>query len=250
MRAAGCAMTPEQAQAIYVAGEQAVVKHLCALDAQVQAGEQKIEALERELARRSKNSSTSSKPPSSDDITKPNKRAGQAAEAQGKANTIGAQPGHRRHTRAPYPPETLGEVHEYASATCPHCAGTDLLRLEDVPPRVIQQTEIKEVVVVREEHRAYAYWCEGCGAIHYAELPESVHKEGLFKARLTALVAYMKHVCHASFSTNSQIPARRRRRDGLARLLGQAHRQGQRVVGATVRRTPRMHPVGSDPERR
>jgi transposase len=201
MRAAGCAMTPEQAQAIYVAGEQAVVKHLCALDAQVQAGEQKIEALERELARRSKNSSTSSKPPSSDDITKPNKRAGQAAEAQGKANTIGAQPGHRRHTRAPYPPETLGEVHEYASATCPHCAGTDLLRLEDVPPRVIQQTEIKEVVVVREEHRAYAYWCEGCGAIHYAELPESVHKEGLFKARLTALVAYMKHVCHASFST-------------------------------------------------
>ncbi len=26
-------------------------------------------------------------------------------------------------------------------------------------------------------------------------------KEGLFKARLTALVAYMKNVCHASFST-------------------------------------------------
>ena len=248
MRAAGCAMTPEQAQAIYVAGEQAVVKRLCALDAQVQAGEQKIEALERELARRSKDSSNSSKPPSSDDITKPKKRPGQACEAQG--NHIGGQPGHPRHTRAPYPPETLGNVHEYASAACPHCAGQDLFWLEDVPRRVVQQTEIQEVVVVREEHRAYAYWCEGCGAIHYAELPESVHKEGLFKARLTALVADMKNVCHASFSTNSQIPARRRRRDGLARLLGQAHRQGQRGLGATVRRTPRTHPVGSDPERR
>jgi hypothetical protein len=194
-------MTPEQAQAIYCAGEQAVVKRLCALDAQVQAQEQKIEALERALAQRSKDSSNSSKPPSSDDITKPKKRPGQASEAQGEGKRIGAQPGHPRHTRTPYPPETLGNVHAYASAACPHCAGQDLFWLEDVPPRVVQQTEIEAVVVVREEHRAYAYWCEECGKIHYAELPESVHKEGLFKARLTALVAYMKNVCHASFST-------------------------------------------------
>ena len=31
--------------------------------------------------------------------------------------------------------------------------------------------------------------------------PENIVKEGLFKARLTATVAYMKNVCHASFST-------------------------------------------------
>jgi hypothetical protein len=92
-------MTPEQAQAIYVAGEQAVVKHLCALDAQVQAGEQEIEALQRKLAQRSKNSSTSSKPPSSDDITKPNKGAGQAAEAQGKGNTSADNPVIATHPR-------------------------------------------------------------------------------------------------------------------------------------------------------
>jgi ribosomal protein L10 len=55
--------------------------------------------------------------------------------------------------------------------------------------------------VVREEHRAYAYWCEVCQQIHYAEFPSQVLNEGLFKARLTALVAYMKNVCHASFST-------------------------------------------------
>jgi transposase len=116
-------MTPERAQAIYFAGEQAVVMRLCALDAQVQAQEQenKIEALERALPRRSKDSSNSSKPPSSDDITKPKKRPGQASEAQGEDNRIGAQPGHPRHARTPYPPETLGDVHEYPSATCPHC---------------------------------------------------------------------------------------------------------------------------------
>ena len=129
-------MTPEQAQVIYFADEQAVVKHLCDLDAQVQAGEQEIAALRRKLAQRSRDSSTSSKPPSSDDITKPKKDRSPASEADGKANKIGGQPGHPRHTRAPYPPETLGDVHEYESAACPHCAGTDLFWLEDVPPRV------------------------------------------------------------------------------------------------------------------
>jgi len=235
-------MTPEQAQAIYFAGEQSVVKHLCELDAQVQAGEQKIEALERELARRSKDSSTSSKPPSSDDITKPKKRARQAAEAQGKGNHIGGQPGHPRHTRAPYPPETLGEVLEYASAACPHCAGTDLFWLEDVPPRVTQQTEIEAVVVVREEHRAYAYWCEGCGKIHYAELPASVHKEGLFKSRLTALVAYMKNVCNASFSTIRKflrdVVGETVSRGYLAKLIAKVSRSLERPYEELLERIP------------
>jgi transposase len=194
-------MTPEQAQAIYLAGEQAVVERLCTLDTTVQAAQQEIEALQRKLALLSKNSSNSSKRPSSDDITKPNKGGKKNAGTQGKGNKIGGQPGHPKHTRAPYPPETIADVHEYASAACPHCGGADILWVEDVPPRVTQQTEIKEIVVIREEHRAYAYWCEGCGQIHYAELPEAVRKQGLFKARLTALVAYMKNVCHASFST-------------------------------------------------
>ena len=64
-------MTPEQAQAIYFAGQEAVVTYLCELDAQVQALQQEIEALQRKIAQLSKNSSNSSKRPSSDDITKP-----------------------------------------------------------------------------------------------------------------------------------------------------------------------------------
>ena len=187
-------MTPEQAQAIYVVGEQAVVEHLCALDAHLQAAQQEIEALQRKLARLSKNSSTSSKRPSSDDITKPATGGKKKPGAKGKGNKMGGQPGHPKHTRAPYPPETIADVHEYASAACPHCGGEDILWVADVPPRITQQTEIKEIVVTREEHRAYAYWCEGCGEIHYAELPEAVRKEGLFKARLTALVAYLTNV--------------------------------------------------------
>jgi transposase len=56
-------------------------------------------------------------------------------------------------------------------------------------------------VVTREEHRASAYWCEACGQIHSAEFPPEVLEEGLFKTRLTTLVASMKNVCHAAFST-------------------------------------------------
>jgi transposase len=40
-----------------------------------------------------------------------------------------------------------------------------------------------------------------CQKFHYAPLPEAVVKAGLFGPRLTALVAFMKGVCHASFST-------------------------------------------------
>ena len=193
-------MTPEQARAVYFVGEQAVVTHLCELGAQVTTLQQENEALQRRIAKLSKNSSNSSKRPSSDDITKPegDKKTRGADE---KGRKIGGQPGHPKHTRPPYPPEAISEVHEHASPDCPHCGAPDILWVEDLPPRVIQQTEIKEILVTHEEHRAYAYRCEACGEIHYAELPEEVLREGLFKARLTALVAYMKNVCHASFST-------------------------------------------------
>ena len=193
-------MTPEQAQAIYVAGQDAVVTYLCELDAQVQTSQQQIEALQRKVARLSKNSSNSSKRPSSDDITKP-KGSKKPNGADKKGNPIGGQPGHRKHTRAPYPPEAISDVHEYESMSCPHCRAEDIEWVEDLPPRIIQQTEIKEIVVTREEHRAYAYRCATCGQIHYAEFPPDVLREGLFKARMTALVAFMKNVCHASFST-------------------------------------------------
>ena len=193
-------MTPEQAQAIYFAGQEAVVTSLCKLDAQVQASQQEIEALQRKIAQLSKNSSNSSKRPSSDDITKP--KGGKKTQGPDeKGNPIGGQPGHPKHTRAPYPPEAIALTHEHESMACPLCGAHDVLWVEDLPARVIQQTEVKEVVVIREEHRAYAYWCESCEQIHYAEFPPQVLKEGLFKTRLTALVAYMKNLCHASFST-------------------------------------------------
>ncbi len=193
-------MTPELAQAIYFAGQQAVVTHLCDLHEQVLALQQKVKDQEKTIAQLSKNSSNSSKPPSSD-ITKPKAHPKGAAQGKKGKKKIGGQPGHPKHTRPPYPPEAIDYFYDYELVSCPHCGAHNILFIEDQPPRVVQQLEVKEIVVTREEHRAYAYWCEACQQTHYAEFPSQLLNEGLFKARLTALVAYMKNLCHASFST-------------------------------------------------
>ena len=66
---------------------------------------------------------------------------------------------------------------------------------------VLQQVEIVATPTIVTEHQALAYWCKHCHKLHAARLPEPVQKAGLFGPRLTALVAFMKGVCHASFST-------------------------------------------------
>jgi len=187
-------ITPEQALAIYHAGPEAVVKVICELSRQVDLLQKRVEELERKVAQLSKNSSNSSKPPSSD-ITRPAPQQRQ----QGKRG-IGAQPGHPRHERPAFPEADIKTFHDYRLDACPECGNAGLTFL-DQPPRVLQQMEIEKVVVFKDEHRSYPVWCERCGKIHYHPFPEDVVKEGLFKERLTALVAYMKGIDHASFST-------------------------------------------------
>ena len=64
---------------------------------------EKIAALEQKIARLEKNSSNSSKPPSSD-IVKPPKVT--VTRKKGKRRK-GAQPGHPRHERAPFTEEEI-----------------------------------------------------------------------------------------------------------------------------------------------
>jgi len=188
-------MTHDEASALYNAGPKVVGKILCDLSNTIESQQEQIKALEVKVAKLSKNSSNSSKPPSSDDITKPksNKK-----NKKGKRR-IGGQPGHERHDRALFAEEEIDKFHPYILTTCPDCNGE--VNIMDGKPRIIQQVELIEVPVIREEHRSYPVWCPKCGKIHYMPFPPEVYKEGLFKERLTSLVAYMKNVCHASFST-------------------------------------------------
>lgn len=158
--------------------------------------QQRIAELERELARARQTSKTSSKPPSSD-VTRPRK-APQAPSVFGPRDP-GGQPGHPKHERAEFSPEELTGMVEYTLTSCPTCGG--LMAPAQQAPRVIQQVEIVEIPIQIEEHRGLAFWCPSCQTIHYAPFPSTVAEGGLFGPRLTALVAYMKGACHASFST-------------------------------------------------
>ena len=155
---------------------------------------QRIEALEAALAKTRKDSSTSSKPPSGD-IVKPPKHG----KKKGKKRKRGGQPGHAKHERPPFPPEQVTDSYDYTMDCCPDCGGD--LKPAKAAPRIIQHVEIIQTPVRIEEHRGYAYWCPRCQKFHYAPFPDELKKAGLAGPRLTALIAFMKGACHASFST-------------------------------------------------
>lgn len=150
--------------------------------------------LKQQLAAARKDSSTSSKPPSSD-IVKPKK----PPATGGKKRKKGGQPGHDQHLRSPFPPGAINHVEAHTLDCCPECGAR--LVLSRCEPEVLQQVEIIETPTVVTEHQGIAYWCPHCRKVHYAPMPDAVVKAGLFGPRLTALVAFMKGVCHASFST-------------------------------------------------
>jgi len=155
---------------------------------------ERIAVLEAELAKAKKNSSNSSKPPSSD-LVKPPK----PPREDGKKRQRGGQPGHEQHLRDEFLPEAIDRVVCYTLDFCPDCGGK--LRPFENPASLLQQVEITETPILVTEHQGLAYWCPHCQKLHCAPLPEAVEKAGLFGPRLTALVAFMKGVCHASFST-------------------------------------------------
>jgi len=66
---------------------------------------------------------------------------------------------------------------------------------------VVQQIELPTRPVCIAEHRALVYWREHCRAHHEAPLPPEVTQAGLIGPRLTALAAYLKGACHASYAT-------------------------------------------------
>ena len=167
---------------------------LAALKAQLAQALARITQLEQQLAAARKNSSTSSKPPSSDMVKPP-----KPPLKDGKKGKRGGQPGHEQHLRPIFPPEAIHHFEPYTLDCCPDCGGS--LRLARRPPDVLQQVEITTTPTVVTEHQGLAYWCPHCQKFHYAPLPEAAVKAGLFGPRLTALVAFMKGVCHASFST-------------------------------------------------
>jgi transposase len=160
----------------------------------VAALEAELERVRAQLAAARKNSETSSKPPSSD-IVKPKP----PERSDGEKRSIGGQPGHEMHVRQPFPPEQVTGFETYTLDACPGCGGS--LRLNPTQPRVVQQIDIGTTPLTIEQHTCPEYWCDCCQKPFWAPMPPKIVHGGLVGPHLTALIAFMKGVCHASFST-------------------------------------------------
>ena len=159
--------------------------------------EARLAQIEAELAKARKHSGNSSKPPSSDIVRPPPKRAGKVGRPRRRKR--GGQPGHPRHLRPLFGAESVDRVIPYRYDACPCCGG----RLQDAPqpPKVQQHVELAPKLVVIEEHRRIAQFCRRCQEVFYHPLGVALEKAGLCGPQLTALVGFLKGPCHMSFSS-------------------------------------------------
>jgi transposase len=164
------------------------IASLLALDA-------KVDELTARIAKLSKNSSNSSKPPSSD-ITKPPQCAQSGQDK--KKRKKGGQWNHPKWERLPFGPDEVVPI-EHTLTSCPHCTGP-VERLADEPSKILQQIGLSTPAVEKTEHRAPAYWCPRCRCVHYASFPVSAVKEGLFKPDISATVCFLKYAGCMSLS--------------------------------------------------
>src|SRR5512135_1991330 len=217
-----------------------------ALRAQLDALQATVAQLQRQLAAARKDSSTSSKPPSSD-IVKPSKPQPPSGQARRKP---GGQPGHASYQRVPFPAEMLAAMPlDYLLDFCPSCGG-DLYLTTAAVPIVVQQVEIAAVPLEIHEHRSHPGWCPHCRKDCYAPLPMSIERGGLAGPRLTTVIAYLKGVCHASFSTIRkfvrEVIGLTISRGQLAKIIGKVSRALERPYEELLDNLPTQESLNVD----
>lgn len=111
-------MTREEVRALVYGDPEAAVDLIVELMATVAALQVRVAELERKIALLGRDSSNSSKPPSSDVLaSKPRARP----PKKSKKRTRGEQPGHKGKNRAPVPVDEVDLVEEILPAECTHC---------------------------------------------------------------------------------------------------------------------------------
>jgi hypothetical protein len=176
-------MTPEEAIRLYRSGEEPTVAVLLDFS-------RRIARFEETVARKSTNSSNSSKPPSSDGFVKPpRKRRAQEGEAKRKP---GGQKGHKGVTRDLFPTDQANKTLPFYPEKCKKC-GTPVP--DDPTPEMFnsdpirhQQFEIPPKSLIITECQRFGFECS-CGTTTWAELPAEWQPG--FGPRLTASLSFL-----------------------------------------------------------
>jgi transposase len=169
-------------------------RQIAECERQIADAEKQVADLERQLAGRKRNSTNSSKPPSSDGLAGDQRPRGRKRKSQRKP---GAQPGHPGHHRPLVPSAEVNTIAVLLPKQCGHCGGN----LPQEPGAVTakgesrrhQVTEVPPVKAHITEYQLPNVVCGDCGKTTRAPLPEEI--AGQFGPQLTALIAYWTVVC-------------------------------------------------------
>lgn len=174
-----------------------------------------IASLNEKIARLTRHSGNSSKPPSSDLFAGQSKADDKEQQSSSNQNTpkakggkktkgskrkIGGQPGHPRHQRPPFPEKQIDYVHDYYCSGCPRCGSKDLQHDPTDSPRILQQAELPEKPLQYHQHQAHQSFCRDCQSSFYADFPAEVKAAGLCGPRLTAAFSFMKGQLPVSYT--------------------------------------------------
>ncbi len=158
-------------------------REIAGLRAENAALKQEVADLRRRL---DKDSSNSSKPPSSDGPAKKPRVAGSLRGVSGR--TSGGQPGHRGDTLRPVAKPDKIERHE--ATRCGHCqAGLTAAMATRVETR--QVFEMPEPRLEVTEHRASIYTCACCRGVTRAAFPDDVTAHVQYGPRIRAAAIYL-----------------------------------------------------------
>ncbi len=158
-------------------------RELAALRAENAVLKQEVIDLRRQLGR---NSSNSSKPPSSDGLGKTPRIAGSLRGVSGK--TSGGQPGHQGGTLRPVAEPDKIERHEVTR--CAHCrAGLAAAMVTGMEKR--QVFDMPEPRLEVTEHQAPIYTCGCCHGMTKAAFPPEVAAHVQYGSRIKAAAVYL-----------------------------------------------------------
>jgi transposase len=158
---------------------------MAAMEARHQAVVAKLEARIAELEKRlNKNSSNSSKPPSSDGL----KRKPKSLRPTHTGRKPGGQPGHPGQTLQPSPTPDLTEI--ITPGSCPHCH-TDLRDEATVAVEKRQVFDLPQIRMQVTEHQAQSKLCHHCGRLVSAHFPSGVSAPVQYGSGMQSVMSYL-----------------------------------------------------------
>ena len=173
-------ISKDEILACYAQGEEAVIVLVESLVARINALEKRIEVLENQKSKDSKNSS---KPPSGDGFAK-------------RTKSLRTKSGRKSGGQKNHPGSTLewceevDEVFVYPVVGCKSC-GASLENVEVLNLRCSQVHELPPIKLVVHEHQAEEKCCPKCGVLNQGKLPAFVNSLVQYGPGLKGLMVYL-----------------------------------------------------------